>query len=46
MIDDSPYLKHLPSVIAASAVCLANHTLGKEPWVSESEINHKMWNDF
>lgn len=32
MVEADPYLKHLPSTIAASAVCLANHTLGKEPW--------------
>ena len=30
-----PYLKYLPSVIAASAVCLARHTMGLNAWVSD-----------
>ncbi|XP_013403633.1 G2/mitotic-specific cyclin-A [Lingula anatina] len=32
LIDIDPYLKFLPSEIAASAVCLANHTLGHQTW--------------
>ena len=31
--DGDPFLKYLPSVMAASAVCLARHTLTLEPWV-------------
>ncbi|XP_071950144.1 G2/mitotic-specific cyclin-A-like [Antedon mediterranea] len=27
-----PYIKYLPSMIAASAVCLANHTMEKSAW--------------
>ena len=33
-MDGDPYLKYYPSVIAASAVCLARHTLGQIAWVS------------
>lgn len=32
--DADPYLKYYPSVIAASAVCLARHTLEQTAWVS------------
>lgn len=31
--DGDPFLKYLPSVIAASAVCLARHTTGQVAWV-------------
>ena len=34
MQDSDHYLKHCPSVIAASAVCLARHTVGQLAWVS------------
>ena len=34
MIESEPFLNYLPSVIAASAICLANITLEQEPWVS------------
>lgn len=32
LVDAETYLQHIPSVTAAAAVCLANHTLGNEPW--------------
>jgi cyclin A len=32
LVDGDTYLKYAPSLIAASAVCLANHTLGQEAW--------------
>ena len=31
--DIDPHLKYYPSVVAASAVCLARHTLGQVAWV-------------
>jgi len=31
------YISHLPSVISASAVCVAKHTLGHQPWTDASE---------
>ena len=34
MQDSDRYLKYCPSVIAASAVCLARHTVGQLAWVS------------
>ena len=34
MQDSNRYLKYCPSVIAASAVCLARHTMGQLAWVS------------
>ena len=36
LLDADPYLKYCPSVIAASAVCLARHTLGLAAWVGAS----------
>lgn len=32
LIDMDPYLKYMPSVIAASSLCLARYALGLEPW--------------
>nr|XP_037276865.1 G2/mitotic-specific cyclin-A-like [Rhipicephalus microplus] len=32
LMDDEPYLQYLPSIIAGSALCLANHTLNRHPW--------------
>ena len=32
MLETESYLKHVPSVIAASAVYLARLTLGQDPW--------------
>lgn len=32
LVDGDVFLKYLPSVIAASAICLANATLGNEVW--------------
>lgn len=32
LIDMDPYLKYMPSVIAASSLCLARYSLGLEPW--------------
>ncbi|KAK2169775.1 hypothetical protein LSH36_7g15015 [Paralvinella palmiformis] len=32
MIESEPFLNYLPSVIAASAICLANITLKQDPW--------------
>lgn len=32
MVDAEPFLNYLPSVIAASAVCLSNITLEETPW--------------
>jgi len=34
LIDVEPFIKYLPSVTAAAAICLANFTLGHEVWVS------------
>ncbi|KAK6173414.1 hypothetical protein SNE40_016869 [Patella caerulea] len=34
LVDADPYLKYLPSTIAAASLCLANITLGSEPWPS------------
>ena len=34
MQDSDRYLKHCPSVIAVSAVCLTRHTVGQLAWVS------------
>lgn len=31
-LQEYDFIKHLPSVIAASAVCLANHTLNQQEW--------------
>lgn len=36
--DGDPYLKYYPSVIAASAVCLARHAMGQVAWVSVTVI--------
>ena len=33
LIDADPYLKYLPSTIAACSVVLALHTLGLQSWV-------------
>ncbi|XP_077536163.1 G2/mitotic-specific cyclin-A-like [Haemaphysalis longicornis] len=33
--DDVPYLQFLLSIVAGSALCLANHTLGRHPWGQE-----------
>ena len=41
MQDSDRYLKYCPSVIAASAVCLARHTMGQLAWVSHV-IKHCM----
>lgn len=38
--DADPYLKYYPSVIAASAVCLARHTLGQNAWVRLNQSKH------
>jgi len=32
LVDADPFIKYLPSQIAAASVCLANITLGNEPW--------------
>ncbi|XP_077984516.1 G2/mitotic-specific cyclin-A-like [Glandiceps talaboti] len=32
-----PYIRYTPSIIAVAAVCLANHTLGQQPWTSALE---------
>ncbi|XP_070554499.1 G2/mitotic-specific cyclin-A-like [Ptychodera flava] len=32
-----PYIRYLPSLIAASAVCLANHTLNQQHWTPTLE---------
>jgi len=32
LVDADPFLKYLPSEIAAASLCLANITLGNEPW--------------
>lgn len=32
LLEDEPYLQYLPSIIAGSALCLANHTLNRHPW--------------
>eukprot|EP00731_Ephydatia_muelleri_P031178 Em0022g692a len=32
LLSDDPYLKYLPSVVAAAAVCLARHTIGQVAW--------------
>ena len=37
MVDSEPFLNFLPSVIAASSVCLSNVTLGNEAWVCFTE---------
>ena len=34
MLDGETFIRFLPSVIGASAVCLASHTLGLDAWVS------------
>ena len=36
LVDADPFIKYLPSQIAAASLCLANITLGNEPWVSVS----------
>ncbi|KAH9360582.1 hypothetical protein HPB48_012931 [Haemaphysalis longicornis] len=35
LLDDDPYLRFPPSVIAGAALCLANHTLDRQPWGRE-----------
>lgn len=35
LLEADPYLQYLPSEIAASALSLANHTLGRKPWCEE-----------
>ena len=35
LLSDDPYLKYLPSVVAAAAVCLARHTMGQVAWVCD-----------
>ncbi|XP_041358915.1 G2/mitotic-specific cyclin-A-like [Gigantopelta aegis] len=37
MIDSDPFLDYVPSVLASSALCLANYTLGREPWSATLE---------
>ncbi len=34
LLNGDPYLKYSPSVVAASSVCLARHTLQQQAWVS------------
>ncbi|ESP01819.1 hypothetical protein LOTGIDRAFT_225111 [Lottia gigantea] len=34
LVDADPYLKYLSSTIAAASLCLANITMGNEPWPS------------
>ncbi len=38
MLNGDPYLKYTPSVVAASSLCLARHTLQQQAWVSQSLI--------
>lgn len=33
MVECDPFLKYLPSTIAAAATCLARYTMGQEAWV-------------
>ncbi|XP_046354148.1 G2/mitotic-specific cyclin-A-like [Haliotis rufescens] len=37
LVECEPYLKYCPSQLAATALCLANYTLGKESWPSSLE---------
>lgn len=37
LVDSDIYLKYTPSSIAAASMCIANHTLGREPWSSHME---------
>lgn len=39
MLDAEPYLETLPSVLAASAIALARHTLDEQPWSEELHQN-------
>lgn len=39
MLETEPYLETLPSVLAASAIALARHTLEEEPWTPEMAKN-------
>lgn len=39
MLETEPYLETLPSVLAASAIALARHTLEEEPWTPEMVKN-------
>jgi len=35
LLEAEPYLSFFPSVVAASAICLANHTMGRQPWSAQ-----------
>ncbi|GLV35441.1 Cyclin A [Carabus blaptoides fortunei] len=37
MLEADPYLQYLPSMLAASAICVARDTMELEPWTSELE---------
>jgi len=37
LVECDPYLKYTPSLLAATALCLANYTLGNESWPSSVE---------
>lgn len=38
LVNSDPFLKYLPSEIAASAVCLARHSLEQEAWVCHPRL--------
>ena len=35
MLDSDPFLRYLPSMIAASSIAIANHTKGQPAWPEE-----------
>lgn len=37
MLEADPYLQYLPSMLAASAICVARDTMELEPWTPELE---------
>lgn len=39
LLEADPYLHFLPSVLAASSVALARHTLNEEVWPHELELS-------
>lgn len=35
LLDDEPYCRHLPSIIAGAALCFANEVFARDPWRRE-----------
>ncbi len=45
-MEGDPFMAYRASEIAAGCICLANDTLGDEPWVSVSQVENPQLLDF